>query len=254
MSLHRFFIPPQHVHGDRMTIDDPKELHHLSRVLRLAVGDRVACVDGQGTEYLGTITTQAPEAVTIHIDQRRAIPQAEVEVWLGLALVKADRFELAVQKATELGVSRLTPLVTDRTVARPEQAGARLARWQRISREAAKQSARAMMPTIDAPYLFREFLPLIASVPLVLIPTLAVPSLPLQDALSTSRRRAPSDRSAGLALRESVVALIGPEGDFTVDEVRLAQAHGALPVSLGSRPLKSETAALALLSILSYAL
>lgn len=255
MSLHRCFIPSEHVRGGTIILDDPQELHHLQRVLRLSVGDRLVCVDQDGTEYTGAISAQTPQAVTVRIEQRRAPARAGVELWIGLAALKADRFDLAVQKATELGVRRLTPLITDRTIVRPTsgQAGPRLARWQRIAREAAKQSARADVPQIDAPYLFREFLPLIASSSLVMIPTLAVPSASLWQVLTAFRRHS----EAGADARRDaarVVALIGPEGDFTGEEVRLAQDHGAVPVSLGRRPLRSETAALAVLAVLSYTL
>jgi 16S rRNA (uracil1498-N3)-methyltransferase len=163
---------------------------------------------------------------------------------LAQALIKPERFEWVVQKATELGVDRVMPVVTARTVVRlgPDQAKHKVARWQRIAREAAKQCGRAKVLRIDTAQPFDQFAPALARYPGVLMPTLLVRAIPLKEGLESIKEMA------------SVMALIGPEGDFTRDEVALAQRYGARPVSLGHLTLRSETAAIAMLAILQHTL
>lgn len=215
----------------------------MTDVLRLKRGDRVRCFDGVGTEYTGTIDRRTAHRLTIHVDRPPRIVQPRLMLWLVQSLLKADRFEWIVQKATELGVVRISPVTTTRTVVRwtAEQGRTRWARWQRIAREASKQCGRTTLPVIDEPAPFATVVQDVERVPLVLMPTLAAAAPALRTLLE-----------GGSPLTD-VVALIGPEGDFTSEEVAEAQRRGARPVSLGSLTLRSETAALAVLSILRYA-
>ncbi len=242
--MRRFVITPACIKGETITLDDPKEIHHLSRVLRLAVGDRVLCLDGQGREYAGVIVQQTFQQVLIHVDQPPREVSATRLLWLGQALLKHDRFEWVVQKATELGVSTITPLVTARVipVLLPRQASLKLARWRRIAQEAAKQCGRATIPFIEPPCPFEDVVPRMIGEGVVLIPTLVTTAVPIRTVLEANR-----DPGA-------VAVVIGPEGDFTSAEVAQAQVHGARPVSLGSRTLRAETAAIASLAMVSYAL
>ncbi len=240
---HRFLISTDQVHESTITIDSPQELRHIQTVLRLTVGDQVRCFDGTGAEYLGTIEQQTKRALVVRIDRRIQPTGGELTLWLAQGLLKAERFEWVVQKATELGVSRLTPLVTAHTVIRltEDQGRAKAARWRRIAQEAAKQCGRPTVPHIDEPQPFKTLMASLQPGGLVLIPTLSMTTIPLADALKTVGRVA------------DVTLLIGPEGDFTRDEVSDAQAHGARPVSLGPLTLRSETAAVAGLAMLRYA-
>ena len=228
-----------------VTLDDPQQIHHLRDVLRLGVGDQIMAFNGQGSQWLGTIVRVSARRVVIQLEQQRDRPvERAVSVWLGQALLKADRFEWVIQKATELGVATLSPLVTRHTVVRlsSEQAITRRQRWQRIATEAAKQCQRATIPVIDPPQSLEAFLRRMQRPSLILIPTLSVTAIPLQEVLPA--------RQAG---REAV-ALIGPEGDFSPEEVALAETFGARPVSLGPYTLRAETAAVALLAILQHVL
>ena len=241
--IFRCFVPPHKIRRSTITIDDPQQVHHIRDVLRLGVGDQLTCFDGQGSEYLGTVIRISPRRLLIEVDRKVQQSQTSLSVWLATGLLKADRFEWVVQKATELGVARLSPLVTSHTVVRPHPfREAKLLRWQRIAQEAAKQCGRSTIPSVDPPRTVQAFLPLVEGVSLILMPTLAVTTVPLSEVVKTS------------ASAKEVVILIGPEGDFSREEVALAQRSGARPVSLGPLTLRSETAALATVAILQYAL
>lgn len=238
-----------------ISLDDPRQIHHLRDVLRLGLGDQIVAFDGQGSQWLGTIARAGARRVVIQLGQQRDRPvEQAVSLWLGQALLKADRFEWVVQKATELGAATLSPLVTRHTVVRlsSEQAIARRQRWQRIATEAAKQCQCATIPVIDLPQSLEALLRRAQRASLILIPTLSVTTIPLQEVLSARQAGRPAEASAQ-AGRE-VVVLIGPEGDFSSEEVALAEKFGARPVSLGPRTLRAETAAIATLAILQYTL
>jgi len=254
-TLPRFFVPPSAIHGSTITIERPEEVHHLRDVLRLGKGDRVACFDGTGTEYVGVIAGATRHDVIVQIEQRVERSASPLTVWLAQGLSKTSKtFEWIVQKATELGVARISPLLSRHTVVRltPDQGRSKVARWQRIAQEAAKQCRRATVPTVDLPQSFEAFLHQVTGLPapgssgqagrpLILMPTLAVTAIPLSEALKESHSS------------ETVLVLIGPEGDFSPEEVALAQAHGARPVSLGTLTLRTETAAIAVLAVIRCA-
>ena len=165
MSLHRFFIPLSQICGSTISLDDPQQIHHLRDVLRLGVGDQLMAFDGQGSQWLGTIVRTGARRVVIQLDEPRDRPERGVSVWLGQALLKADRFEWVIQKATELDVVALSPLVTRHTVVRlsSEQALTRRQRWQRIATEAAKQCQRATIPVIHPPLSLEALLRQVAA-------------------------------------------------------------------------------------------
>ncbi|MBI3997158.1 MAG: 16S rRNA (uracil(1498)-N(3))-methyltransferase [Candidatus Omnitrophica bacterium] len=240
--MHRILVAPQAIQGDTITVTDPRERHHLVTVLRVTAGDPVECLDGEGGRYRGTVLRCTRKEIVIHIDERQRDEGSELQVTLAQALIKPERFEWAIQKATELGVRRIIPLLTARTVSRltTERAHAKLNRWQRIVREAAKQCGRPMIPTLESPTSLSQFLQSSDRSELLLMPTLAVEASPLGGVLMKHR-----------ALR-AVTVLIGPEGDFTPEEVLQAQRRGAEAVSLGPVTLRAETAALTILSILHY--
>lgn len=266
----RVVIDPRNVHGGAVAITDPQALHHLLDVLRVTDGERVECVDGAGRWYAARVARRSTRELQLEIVDQGEEPRVALAVRLVPALIKPERFEWLVQKTTELGVERISPVMTARSVIRPsgERRAGRLARWQRIANAAAQQCGRATVPQIDPPAVFRKVLASLASVgsdpkhkisevsrlgsdptqlapqpsapSLVLLPTLAGTTVPLREALATGD---------GLT---SVVVCIGPEGDFTPEEVVLAQHYGAVPVSLGRRTLRSETAAVAVLAVLQH--
>jgi 16S rRNA (uracil1498-N3)-methyltransferase len=238
----RVVITPQDVHDRTIAITDPRTLHHLLDVLRVTDSDRVECVDGAGRWYAARVARRSKRELQLDIVEQGQEPRSTLAVRLVPALIKPERFDWLIQKTTELGVERISPVITTRSVVRlsGDRTMGRVARWRRIAKEAAQQCGRATVPRIDAPVAFQEAVLQLGS-GLILLATLAVAGRPLREALA---------ERPGVA---SAAVLIGPEGDFTVEEVALAQRYGAVPVSLGRRVLRSETAAIAVLAILEHA-
>ncbi len=240
--MHRILIPPSAVQGDAVVIRDAAILHHVCHVLRLSTGSPLECLDGRGRRYVGTIAQRSPQALVLAITRRAEEPLARPEITVALALIQPQRYEWFIQKSTELGAARLMPMLTARTTIRatPGRLAARQARWRRIVESAAAQCGRAAVPPIDPPRRFSEVLARVRG-SLTLMPTLADEGVALGEAL------------AGLRGVDRATLLIGPEGDFTPEEVREATQAGAQAVRLGPLTLRSETAALAALVVLQYA-
>jgi 16S rRNA (uracil1498-N3)-methyltransferase len=245
----RLVIAPQDVRdGTAITITDPPTLHRLLDVLRVREGDRIECADGAGRWYAARVARRSKRELVLDIVERGEEPRSPLAVRLLPALIKPERFDWLVQKTTELGVARISPVLTARSLirVRGDRTEGRVARWERIAMEAAQQCGRAILPRIDAPVPFGELVSLLSSElgvgssELVIMPTLTIPAAPLREVL------------AGRPGITSAAVLVGPEGDFTVEEVALAQRHGAIPVTLGRRTLRSETAAIAVLAILQH--
>lgn len=217
--MHRVFIHPRNVHGSTITVDDPRELHHLRVVLRLTRGDRVCCFDGGGMEYVGTITRSSPRQLAVAIQTQVRSAEERPRIWLAYSLIRGPRVDWMLQNVTELGGMRITPLLTPPLggVVRlsNEDARKKTGRWARMVQEAAKSCGRSTLPLIEPPQSLGALLPRLEGVPLVLMPTLALAARPLPEALEAA------GQPAGVAV------LIGPEGDCTREDVTLAQAHGA---------------------------
>jgi 16S rRNA (uracil1498-N3)-methyltransferase len=219
----RLFVDRQIVPGDTVRIAGP-DLRHV-QVLRLSPGAELRLVDAAGLEHEATLLAVTAREAVARADRAHA-PHTEsaLDLVLAPALLKAPRMDLVIEKATELGVQRIVPVETRHAVAR----GAHLERWQRIARAAASQSGRTRLPIIEPPQ------------PIARVLGLSWPGLRL---LADERERGTrfSDLFQATA---SVIALIGPEGGLAPDEAAAARAHGFLPVSLGPRILRAETAAI----------
>lgn len=235
----RVRVPPDAVQGETVAVTDPRALHHLRDVLRVKVGDRLECFDGHGRSYAGPIARCTSRGLVVEITERlEGIPRL-LKVTLVQALIKPERFEWALEKATELGVARIIPVETARTTARISGREGRRARWQRIIESAAAQCGRATVPRLEPPEPFGRALKMLDSQP-TLLPTLAEDGSPLAEQLGRLRDAT------------QIALLIGPEGDFSPEEVTMAAQHGALPVRLSRSVLRSETAAIAVLAILQH--
>ena len=250
----RIVVDPRNVHDGAITVTDPAVLHHVLDVLRVRAGSALDCMDGTGTWYAARVVHCSRRGLELHILNQGREPGPALAIRLVQALIKPERFDWLVQKATELGVERISPVMAARSIIRlrGDRTSGRMARWRRIAAEAAQQCGRATAPHIDPPAAFGEVLASLDArmgsdptqvVPpsLVLLPTLAVSGRSVRQAIG----------ELGGAI--SAAVLIGPEGDFTTEEVALAQRHGAVPVSLGRRTLRSETAAIAVLAVLQHA-
>jgi 16S rRNA (uracil1498-N3)-methyltransferase len=232
--MHRLFVAPAQLAGGERVRLNPTQARHLETVLRLQPGAPIEVFDGEGRSFEAVL-----EPGTLRI--LRPLPPAtrEADVWVAQALAKGDKLDLVVQKATELGATRILPLRTERSVPRldAERGGARAARWRRIAQEAARQSGRTDVPGVDAPCSLAD----------------------LCAALEPDRRGLLLDPREG-AVRLSQAArgaprlcvIVGPEGGFSAAERAAANDCGILPVSLGRLVLRTETAALAALAIVRH--
>jgi 16S rRNA (uracil1498-N3)-methyltransferase len=236
----RVFVRPEAVGADRVRFD-AHEAHHLGRVLRLRPGGLVDATDGAG--HLYTVRLVALDATgawgTI---EGRAEPRRESPCALTLAqaILKGDRMSWLVQKATELGVARIIPMETARVVARPAGgAAARVGRWERIAREAVKQSGRVVVPTIDRSRAFADV-------------TCEVPTHDVAWVFWAGGGLALAGAAAAAGRPASALLLVGPEGGFTPEEVALAEGAGARLVSLGPRTLRADSAGLAAVALCQY--
>lgn len=226
----RVFVRPDAVDANRVRFD-AAEAHHLRRVLRLRPGAVVEGTDGAGGLYTIRLVTLDGAGGWGAIEAR-AEPTREspCSITLAQAILKGDRMSWLVQKATELGVSRIVPMETERVVARVADEGvARQTRWARIAREAVKQCGRVIVPGIDPPRAFPEVLAEVASHDVAWV-------------CWEGGGQTLVEAAAGTASR--LLLLIGPEGGFTADEVAAAESAGARRVSLGPRTLRAESAGL----------
>lgn len=237
MARRRFFVDA--IHSGRAQIHG-EEAHHLTRVLRVAPGQKYEISDNAGV-YLAEIETARKDLVSFSILEKLGSPQAAVRLTLVAALIKFDRFEWLVEKATELGVEAIVPFAAARSEKGLDRgAGKRLERWRKIAREASEQSRRSRLPEIAAPVCFAGALACEAHLKLALEEEPGVQ--PILSAL-------PENREPGAA----VALLVGPEGGWTAPERAAFAAADWAPVSLGTAVLRAETAAMAGIAVLAAA-
>ncbi len=241
--MSRFYVPPEKA-GEKEIVIDGKEAHHILDVMRMRDGDTVVVFDGTGNEYVGfikeanrTLKRLVVDVVRTERPSLRRVPEAT----LAQSIPKKAKMGYIIEKATELGVARVVPLVTDRTIVRPDDAGCRtkVERWRKIAVEASKQCGRTNVPGIDDVTEYRDMLTRVDQYDLVLVACLTDNTIPLKEALKGFKTG-------------NVLIFIGPEGDFTSEEVKMAGAENCRFVSLGKRVLRSDTAGLFLLSVLDY--
>lgn len=224
------------------TITDKEQLHHLTVVLRCRVGDQISLFDPQGIKYLGTLGAIDKHSTEVSITQKVPAVPVNYSLIVACAVPKGNRFEEAVEKLTELGVDSILPMQTARTVVDlSENTAKKLERWRRLALSAAEQSQRNRLPQIPAILTLDEVLQKTHDCSLKLIPTLDVDLKPLCEVIPT-------------AFAGSIVVLIGPEGDFTPDEIRQAIQAGFIPISLGQTVLRVDTAAIAVAAYIKMAL
>jgi len=246
--MHRFYLAPDQCREPSLRLAD-REAHHAIHVLRLRRGERVAVLDGAGNEFLCEVKDLEREAVQLAVVHQQFVPPLPCQVTLLQAIPKGKLFESIIQKATELGVARIVPILSERVVAQlDEETGPQKAdKWRNVAVEAIKQCGSPWLPQIESPVTSRQFLA-----------RKEKNELPLIASLQADRRH-PREcfrefQAAHGRLPASVCVWIGPEGDFTPAEMNAIKTEGALPITLGRLVLRSETAAVYCLSILNYEL
>jgi 16S rRNA (uracil1498-N3)-methyltransferase len=239
----RFFAPPEKIDGATITLSK-EETHHLARVLRLHAGEETLVFDGRGNEFRCVISEVRSHHARLEIIERLG-PSRESDLDLTLAqgLAKGEKFDLIVQKATELGVSRIVALATENSdVKLDEQRSARrVERWRRISLEAIKQCGRSKLVVIDKPVGLEEFLEGDRAASSALLLFSEKGGTPIKEAV------------AGLE-GKPVTALVGPEGGWSPREFEMLDARNARAISLGPRIIRAETAALVALALIQHLL
>lgn len=242
--MYRFFVEPSQIRDKRIVITG-SDVNHIRNVLRMKIGEEIAVSNGiDNREYRCGIEAYTEDEVICTL---RFIKEDGVElpsrIYLFQGLPKADKMELIVQKAVELGVYEVIPVAAARCVVRLDdrKAGARVSRWQGIAEAAAKQSRRAVIPCVHGVMGMREAVDYARQMDVRLIP------YELAEDMEHTKELIRSIRAG-----QSVAVMIGPEGGFAEDEIRLAVQAGIEPVTLGRRILRTETAGMTVLSWLMY--
>lgn len=235
MAFTRIYQPTTFVINQNCRLDE-KASHHIARVLRMYVGDKLTVFNGEGGEYNAVITKIDKKGVDVQIiDFLLRDAESPLDIYLAQGIARGEKMDFIVQKAVELGVKKIIPIITERCNVRlnQEREDKRLQHWQSVIISACEQSGRNILPTILPPMTLMEWLPQItADVNFVLAPA-APDKLP---ELTFSKHK-------------SVAILIGPEGGLSVEEIELAKQHGFLGLNLGPRILRTETAPLAAITI-----
>lgn len=244
----RCFAPVQETDPAEIVLS-PDESHHLVRVNRVRPGDPVVAFNGRGTEWVCACVAPDRRAARLEVRSKQIVPPLPYRITLVQALPKGKTFDQIIRKATEIGVARIIPLVTERTEVRLDQArlDSKHDKWEATAIEAAKQSGNSYLPEIAPVQSMAELMRSAGEFDLKLVASLHPGALSLRTAV----QQFVHDTQASPA---KPVWLIGPEGDFTPEEVEAATGAGFSPISLGRLVLRCDTAATYALSILSYEL
>ena len=244
MDLHRVYVPPESLRQSNVTLS-PSVAHYIRHVLRLRVGDEITAFDGTGQECLIRLTSVA----ATHVQGERLALLAPTmldpkPLILGQALPKGPKMDLIVEKCSELGLTTLVPLHTERTTVREasERLATKMTRWQRIAAAAARQCGRRTLLDVQPPMALRDFCMRYRSAPVKLV------------CWEEERQQGIRQVLEKLACQSPIVTVIGPEGGLTIHEVEMARTEGFTTVSLGSHLFRTETSAIVLTGIVRYSL
>ncbi len=233
----RLFVSGQLINGGELLLEGDRA-RYLGRVLRLAVGDEISVFNGEGGEWSATLSAMTKSTATLQLGEGyEAGSESPLKIHLVQGISRGERMDFVVQKATELGVKRITPVLTDCGVVKLDAARAekRRAHWQSVAASACEQSGRTRLPLIDAPVSIKDWFgdkPAQVDAELILTPG------------------ATTSLAAVAAPETKVCVLIGPEGGFSRTECEDAALAGFTAVSLGPRVLRTETAAVAALTVM----
>ncbi|MEN6462515.1 MAG: 16S rRNA (uracil(1498)-N(3))-methyltransferase [Syntrophomonas sp.] len=246
--MHRIFVAPHNVNiVDRLVVIDDEQARHIERVLRLKSGDSLTAFDGTGAEYNLRLQGRIDGTLVGEIEDIRAAnrePQLRLALIQGIA--KGDKMDTIIQKAVEIGISAIYPVVTQYSVVRldKEKAEKKVNRWQTIAREACKQCRRNLIPEIKPVMDLQACYSHIKDAPVIM----------LYENETEIRLRTVLEQNADKLKNNTVFLLVGPEGGFSPEEVAEVQSRGGATAGLGPRILRTETAGLAAASIIMYEL
>ncbi len=246
--MHRFYLPPSECQSSLLTLSGP-EAHHGINVLRIHERERVVVLDGAGAELLCEVIEANRRRLTVRVMQRNSTPPLPCQVTLLQAMTRGKTMDLIIQKATELGVSRVVPIISERAVAQhgDDHGLGKVEKWEATAIEAIKQCGSPWRPCIETPLTPQAFLVRNERFDLPFVASLQADARhPRQhfDWFFAEHQRKP----------KAICAWVGPEGDFTPAEMNAIRSAGGLPITLGQHVLRSETAAIYCLSVINYEL
>ena len=243
--MHRFFLDAERIQAGKVCFN-PEISHQIKRVLRFAPGDQVMVLDGQGNVYTANLDDFSLEEITgTIINSQRIDGEPTCQLTLFAALTQREKFEWILQKCTELGVAGFTPVITERTIVRnSSSANRKTERWKNILREAAEQSRRGLIPKLVEPLRFSEAVSMACNQNDVVL-------LLWEGEQERSMRKIFTDLES-LEGATSIGLFVGPEGGFSENEVKEAVKAGCIPVTLGRRILRMETAAVTATALVLY--
>ena len=244
--MHRFHLSPAECKTGPLTLAG-REAHHALHVLRVRTGDQVVILDGAGRELLCRVENFDRDKLQLIVLETKSVPAPPCQITLLQAVPKGKIIESIIQKATELGVTRIVPLLSERVVVDLDEkhAGRKAEKWQQVAVEAIKQCGAAWLPRVELPMTPKEFLARRETFELPLVAS-------LQPGAEHPRNCFRKFEAQHEQKPRSACIWIGPEGDFTAEEVGAITSGGAWPITLGRLVLRVETAATYCLSILNY--
>lgn len=247
MAKHRFFLPQSDWNIENLALSG-EEAHHCTEVMRCRAGDRIIVFDGAGTEAEAEILSTGKGTVSLAAKLVSQSARPPACLTLGQAIPKGKNMDLIIQKATELGASRIVPLLSERTVVQldGDDLAKKQDKWQRVAIEACKQCGQNWVPEVAEPVSVEQFVKKTTD-RFRLIAAISPSARTLKEILADWQ----DDHGSR---PDAATLLVGPEGDFTPAEVSLALGAGFFPLSLGPIILRSETAAIYTLSITGYEL
>ena len=244
--MHRHLFTPDALLADTCVLGK-EEARHLQTVLRVKPGDTIQLFDGQGHTRTTTVTVVEKSSLTLAaVEPVVSHPKAPCAITLFVCISKGKHMDWTLEKAVELGVAHIVPVISDRTIVRvdADDREAKADRWMRIAEEAARQSGRAWLPDVLTPRSFKESLALVTQTTPTFVAALTPDAKPLRDFLLPHPSSLQPATSSLLPPPSQTGWFVGPEGDFTPDELQRLLDAGAIPVSLGPLVLRAETACL----------
>ncbi len=246
LSMYRFYVENENIKEDEIIITG-SDVNHIKNVLRMRVGEKLIICNGQGKDFYCIIADMSSDGVRVQIEkEEETATELKTKLYLFQGLPKKDKMELIIQKAVELGVHEIIPVITKRTIVKIEdkkKEQKKMERWETISLSAAKQSMRGLIPTIKEPMSYKEALKYAKNLDAAIIPFEHAEGMNATKSLIKDMKG-----------KKSIGIFIGPEGGYEDDEITTAISEGVTPITLGKRILRTETAGLAILSVLMFEL
>ncbi|MFH0926739.1 MAG: RsmE family RNA methyltransferase [bacterium] len=237
----RFYTVPSNIDNSKVILIG-EDIHHIKDVLRLKVNDKIVIFAGSNIEYtVKLVKITISSIIGEVVSQQEVATESNIEITLAQGLSKSKKFDLVLEKSVELGVRTVIPLLTERCIVR-EVSEPKLIRWRKVVKEAAQQSGRTSLPMIKGLHNLHEVINFACDFDLSLILWEDEPKSNLKNILS------------GVGRIKRVLAIVGPEGGFTREEVAYAQKNDLKVIRLGSRIFRTETVGMVILSILQYEL